>query len=139
MTADNLKTLKGVVDKLLVEASEAQKIAETSLIGLEELNAKIVEIISAVLKVFGTRSYSFSVVKYPVRLFRTIGGRIVYFIYFTDKCIFCSSNPYLTLKYPKTIASILSLAVDRAKRRAEWLRSGLERARSVLGSVVDKS
>ena len=136
---DDLEALKGLVDKLLVEASEAQKTAETSLSGLEELNTKIAGIISAVLGVFGSTSYSFVVEKYSVRLFRTIGGHIVYFIYFADKCIFCSSNPYLTLKYPKTIASILSLAVDRAKRRAEWLRSGLERARTVLGSATDKS
>jgi len=139
MTADNLDALKGVVDKLLAEATDARKTAEASLSGLFELNAKIAGIISAVLGVFGSTSYSFVVDKYSVRLFRTVGGDIVYFIYFSDKCIFCSSDPYLTLKRPKTIAFVLSLAVDRAKRRAEWLRSGLERARSVLGSVVDKS
>ena len=135
MTADELKALKGLVDKLLAEVDKAKTTAEASLGEARELNGKITQIVSAVLDVFGVDECSFAVGKATAKLQRTKFYTQGCFIYLNNTCIFSTSSPVLTLMYSQAIASALAVAVEHAKRHAEAMRCSLERARSVLGDV----
>jgi len=124
--SEDLETLSAVVEQLKAEASRTSQDTARIMAELEQLNAKISEVLTYVIDAYG---------KSPLVL-RIKNRRLVIseaYIELGRTTIFHTHYPTLTLRYPQTIKRALTLAVGFVRRRADKMRADLERAKGLFG------
>jgi len=124
--SEDLKTLSAIVEQLKAEASRTSQDTAKVMAELEQLNAKISEVLSFVIDAYG---------KSPLVL-RIKNRRLEFtdaYIELGKTTIFHTHYPTLTLRYPETIRRALTLAVGFVRRRADKMRADLERAKGLFG------